>query len=73
MADKQKFWSMALCLDRRRAKSGKLAKGLYRGKFGVWPKGLSNVATEPDAVFLSYEQSRRIAYAKQMASKGGAR
>lgn len=63
--DKQKFWSMALAVDRHRNKGGRLAKALYKGKFGVWPKGLFNGAIQPDAEFLSYEHSRRIAYAKR--------
>lgn len=62
--EKQAFWSMALWVDRERAKSGKLAKALYRGKFGVWPKGLYSGAVEPSPEFRSYEQSRRIAFAK---------
>lgn len=69
-ADKQDFWSMALWVDRDRGKGGKLAKALYRGKFGVWPSGLDYKVLQPDAEFLSYERSRRIAYAKR---KGGAK
>lgn len=63
-AEKQKFWSMALHVDDARGKGGKLAKALYRGKFGVWPQGLSSAPIAPDGAFLSYEKSRRIAYAK---------
>ena len=68
--DKQKFWSMALHVDKQRDKGGKLAKALYKGKFGVWPKGLDHTPIPPDTEFLGYERSRRIAYAK---SKGGQR
>jgi hypothetical protein len=68
-ADKQEFWSMALWVDRERGKGGKLAKGLYRGKFDVWPKGLSQHPKPPSPEFLSYEHSRRIAYAKRMGGK----
>lgn len=71
MEDKQRFWSMALWLDRERNRGGKLAKGLYKGKFDVWPKGLEYKAIPPDAAFLNYEKSRRIAYAKRM-NKGAA-
>jgi hypothetical protein len=67
MADKQRFWSMALWLDRERGRGGKLAKGLYRGKFDVWPKGLKDTPVAPDTAFLNYERSRRIAYAKRKA------
>jgi len=62
--DKQRFWSMARFVDVQRGKHGKLAKALYRGKFGVWPVGLDNTPIQPDGEFLSYERSRRIAYAK---------
>lgn len=64
MADKQAFWSMAQFVDRERGKGGRLAKALYRGKYDVWPKGLDNTPREPSPEFLSYERSRRIAFAK---------
>lgn len=64
-ADKQRFWSMALWIDAERGKGGRLAKALYKGKFDVWPRGLSDVTTPPDPAFLAYEHSRRIAYAKR--------
>lgn len=63
--EKQKFWSMAQHVDRERGKGGKLAKALYRSKFGVWPQGLSDSPMKPDGAFLSYEHSRRIAFAKR--------
>lgn len=62
--EKQKFWSMAQHVDRDRGKGGRLAKALYRAKFGVWPQGLSNSPIKPDSAFLAYEHSRRIAFAK---------
>lgn len=71
-AEKQRFWSMALHLDLQRNKGGKLAKGLYKGRFGVWPRGLEDKPTAPDHAFMNYEKSRRIAYAKRMAHKKGA-
>jgi DNA repair protein RadD len=67
MEEKQRFWSMALHLDRTRSRGGKLAKGLYKGKYGVWPRGLLDAPVEPDRAFMNYEKSRRIAYAKKMA------
>lgn len=69
-ADKQRFWSMALHLDRQRNKGGRLAKGLYRGKFGVWPRGLDDNAVQPDDEFYRYETASRIRYAKKMQRKG---
>jgi superfamily II DNA or RNA helicase len=70
MEEKQKFWSMACWLDDERMKGGKLAKALYKSKYGVWPRGLSDRPTQPDVWFMSYEKSRRIAFAK---SRGAAR
>lgn len=69
-AAKQLFWSMALHVDKARFKQGRLAKALYKSKFGVWPRDLSNMTTAPDSAFMAYEHSRRIAYAK---SKGRTR
>jgi DNA repair protein RadD len=73
-AEKQAFWSMALWLDRERARGGRLAKGIYKGRFGVWPRGLRDTPEPPDTAFLNYEKSRRIAYAKRMDGQkaGGA-
>lgn len=67
--DKQRFYSMALWLDDQRQRGGKLALGLYKGKFGVWPRSLSEHRLPADAAFLSYEKSRRIAYAKRRAAE----
>lgn len=69
-ADKQRFYSMALSLARMRGKQQKFAAGLFKGRFGTWPRGLDEVITAPDAAFLNWEKSRRIAWAKKMA-KGG--
>ena len=71
MADKQAFWSMALYVDRERGKAGKLASGLYKGKFGVWPRSLDDRPMPPNSDFYNYEKSRRIAYAKKMAKQEG--
>lgn len=70
MVDKQAFWSMAQHVDAERGKGGKLALALYKAKFGVWPRGLDDTRRQPDAEFLSYERSRRIArsFAKRRAA-----
>lgn len=69
MAEKERFWAMALWIDRERNKGGKLAKALYKGRFGVWPRGIGYTPAPPDQAFLNYERSRRIAYAKRMGGK----
>ena len=61
---------MAQFVDRERGKAGRLAKALYKGKFGVWPQGLDATPIQPSPEFMSYERSRRIAFAK---SRGNAR
>lgn len=70
--DKQRFYSMALWLDAERQRGGKLALGLYKGKFGVWPRGLEEKPMQPDRAFFNYEKSRRIAYAKSKEKQAGA-
>ena len=67
--DKRRFWGMARRLDRERRKGGKLAKALYRSRFGVWPKSVDGPEIVPDQAFMNYEKSRRIAYAKRMQKK----
>ncbi|MBK5958093.1 hypothetical protein CCR97_08165 [Rhodoplanes elegans] len=68
-AEKQRFWSMALDMDDHRKRGGKLALGLYKSKFGVWPRGLLDVRIPFDGAFQRYEQSRRIRWAKKMESE----
>lgn len=68
--EKQQFWSMCLWIDQKRGKNGRMAKALYREKFGNWPKGLRDVLAEPDTPFLNYEKSRRIAFGKRRAKEG---
>lgn len=71
-AEMQLFWSMALWVDHERKKGGKLAIGLFKRKFGFWPRGLDDTPVVPDQAFRNYEKSRRIAYAKRMAKERGA-
>lgn len=65
VVDKQTFWSMARHVDQARGKGGRLAKALYKSKFGVWPRGLSDEPMAPDLAFMAYEHSRRIAFARR--------
>lgn len=70
--DKQRFFSMALALAKSRGKPDSYAAGMFKGRFGVWPRGLDETRTAPDATFLNWEKSRRIAYAKRMEAQRGA-
>jgi hypothetical protein len=71
-AEKQRFWAMALWIDNKRGKGGRLAKALYKDKFAVWPRDMSGEAMAPDQAFLNWEKSKRIAYAKRMEAQRGA-
>lgn len=68
-AEKQAFYGMALWLADRRGYKPGWAAMKYREKFDVWPRGLSDLRIEPDRAFLNWENSRRIAYAKQRAAQ----
>lgn len=70
-ADKQRFYSMALMFGASKHWPDKRVAGMYRGRFGVWPKGLDDDWLQPDQAFLNYEKSQRIRYAKSMQSKSG--
>jgi DNA repair protein RadD len=70
---RDEFYAMALWLDAERGRGGKLALGLYKGAFGVWPpKGFTPAPAMPTRAFLNYERSRRIEYAKRMQRIGEA-
>jgi DNA repair protein RadD len=65
-AMKQAWWSGFLYLAefRQKAEPRKWALAKYRDKFGVWPKGLHDNPEIPPADCVSWETSRRIAWAK---------
>lgn len=71
-ADKQRFYSMALALAEMRGKPDSFAAGMFKGFFGVWPRGLERRLVSPDQGFLNYDRSRRIAYAKRIEAQRGA-
>ncbi|WP_226780322.1 DEAD/DEAH box helicase [Oceaniglobus trochenteri] len=71
--EKQRFYSMAIWLAGDRGYKIGWAANKYRERFGVWPRGLEDVAMPADRAFLNYEKSRRIAWvkAKQKAEESG--
>ncbi|MBR2657650.1 MAG: DEAD/DEAH box helicase [Loktanella sp.] len=69
MAEKERFWSMALHLDQQRHKGGRMAWSLYRDRFGEPPEGLSDTTLAPNRAFMNYEKSRRIRYAKRKSKQ----
>jgi len=64
MADKQAWWSAFLQIAESRGKTRSLALALYKAKFGVWPRGLSEDPASPSPEMLSWEHSQRIRFAK---------
>lgn len=69
-AEKQSFYGMALWLASERGYKRGWAANLYRKKYEVWPRGLSEAPQKPDQAFLNYEKSCRIAWAKRQAKRG---
>lgn len=74
-ADKQRYWSelqgWAVSERNRTGKPvnpGRLAN-LYRDKFKIWPRSLSDTPLEPGPELLKMIKYNRIKYAKQMAKK----
>lgn len=67
--EKQRFYSMALWLASQRGYQKGWAANLYRGKFQVWPRSLSETLLPADQSFLNYEKSRRIAFAKRRSAQ----
>lgn len=63
-ATKQRWWSGLLGHGRSRGYRDGWAANQYRSKFGVWPRGLDDIPSEPDAEVGAWIKSRQIAYAK---------
>ena len=67
--EKQAYWSGLMGLRQQHINAGKNYKkgyysNLYREKFGVWAKGLSDTAKPPTQEILGKVQSKQIAWAK---------
>ncbi|WP_427026557.1 DEAD/DEAH box helicase (plasmid) [Aureimonas ureilytica] len=62
--DKQTFYSMCLWYARSKGHQSGAAAHRYKDRFGVWPRGLSDRPTEPDADFVRWMHSQNIRQAK---------
>ena len=62
--DTQSFYSQLLFYANQRAYNPNWAAHKFREKFGVWPRGLSQVTEPPDSITLRWIRSRNIAWAK---------
>ena len=68
-AEKQQFWSelkgwQKQSLTSKKQIVDKKLLAMYKNKFGVWPRNLSDKPLPPSEQTLSYIKSRNIAYAK---------
>ena len=62
--DKQAFWAMCQYKVQIAGWNPGRAAHLYKDKFGVWPRGLSDTPVMPDMKFEKFVKSRVIAYLK---------
>lgn len=62
--DKQAWYSGLLWIANDRGYSKGWAAHKYKEAFGVWPRGLDEKASFPDAVIFNYVKSRNIAWIK---------
>jgi superfamily II DNA or RNA helicase len=62
--DKQIFWAMCQYKVQFGGWNPGRAAHLYKDKFGVWPRGLSDSPAMPDIKFEKFVKSRVIAYLK---------
>lgn len=61
---KQAFWSMCQYKVQNHGWQPGRAAHTYKDKFGVWPKGLSDVAAPPDWTFEKFVKAKLIRYLK---------
>ncbi len=66
-ADKQRWWSAILTIQRERGRSSGWAAHTYKDKFGVWPRGLADVSGEAGQDVRNFVRSKDIRFAKRKA------
>ena len=64
MQDKQAMYSELLSVARAKGYSDGWIAHKYKSKFGVWPRGMDEVCTEPSGSTLSWLLSQQIRFAK---------
>lgn len=66
IVEKRRFYGMLRhWVPRQKNSNPKRIAGAYRGKFGVWPRGMDDVAPiVPDETFLNYMRYQAIKFAK---------
>jgi len=63
--EKQLWYSMLLSHAQKKGKSKGWLAHTYKAKFGVWPRGMDDIATEPNIEVQGFIRSRAIAWAKK--------
>lgn len=70
MAEKQQFYSMLLGYAQQKGYAQGWSAHKYREKFGVWPRGLNDVALQPNNEVLGYITHLNIKYANRRNKHG---
>lgn len=65
--EKQIWYSSLLYIARSRGYKPGWVGNQYRNRFGVWPRGMQDIATEPPANVASWIKSQQIRYANRRA------
>jgi superfamily II DNA or RNA helicase len=65
--EKQQLYSELLHIEIFKPYKKGFAAQMYRGKYGVWPKGLKEYPIEPSAETQNYVTHRLIAYSRRRA------
>lgn len=63
--DKQRFYSGLLTIRAERNRSPGWVGHVFKEKFGVWPRGLSDVPSEPSREVRNYVRAKDIRFAKR--------
>ena len=62
---RQEVYSMLMSIESDRGYRTGFAKMRFKDRYGEWADGLLEVSKAPDAIFLNWEKSKRIAYHKR--------
>jgi superfamily II DNA or RNA helicase len=65
--DKQNFYSGLLWIAAERGYSKGWSAHTYKKRFGVWPRGLSEISDYPSQTVFNFVKSKNIAWAKANA------
>lgn len=69
MIDKQDFYSELLGFAGLKGKNQRWVDGFYKGKFGVWPRGMRDIHKTPSVETIGWIKSRQIAWANSKENR----